>query len=66
MHTRRSASQEADAAREAMRSLAHATRKIEEPSEVYEVIGSLTGVLVATEQVLHQLGRFHDDLVPRL
>lgn len=52
--------QDADAAREALRQLAHSTRALDNPSDLYDVLGSLTGALVATEQVLHQLGKFHD------
>lgn len=51
---------DAHQAREALRQLAHSTRALDNPSDLYDVLGSLTGALVATEQVLHQLGKFHD------
>ena len=51
---------DAEEAREALRGLAHATRSIDDPTDVYPVLGSLTNGLVSLAQVLHQLGDFHD------
>lgn len=53
-------SSDADAAQQALRGLAHATRSIEDPSEIYAVLGSLTQGLASLAQALHQLGQFHD------
>jgi hypothetical protein len=44
----------------ALRGLAHATRSIRDPAELYSVLGSLSGVLRSLEQSLHQLAAFHD------
>lgn len=46
--------------REAVRGLAHATRHIEDPTAIYEVIGSLGSSLASMAQVLQQLGATHD------
>lgn len=51
---------DADEAREAIRGLAHATRSIKDPTDVYSVLGSLSQGLASLEQALHQLGDFHD------
>lgn len=50
----------ADESREAVRGLAHATRRFADPADVYSVLGSLTQTLGSLTQVLHQLGDFHD------
>lgn len=47
-------------AREAIRGLAHATRSMKDPTEIYSVLGSLSQGLASLEQALHQLGDFHD------
>lgn len=60
MPTLNKPSLDADVAREALRGLAHATRSIEDPTEIYAVLGALSGGLASLEQVLHQLGGFHD------
>jgi hypothetical protein len=44
----------------ALRGLAHATRSIREPAELYSVLGSLSGAVRSLEQSLHQLAAFHD------
>ena len=44
----------------ALRGLAHATRSIGDPGELYSVLGSLSGVARSLEQSLHQLAAFHD------
>src|SRR4051794_38030965 len=51
---------DADEAYEALRGLAHATRLIDDPIEIYAVLGSLSRGLASLEQALHQLGQFHD------
>ena len=51
---------DADEAHEALGGLAHATRSIHDPSEIYAVLGSLTSGLASLERVLRQLGEFHD------
>ena len=44
----------------ALRALAHATRSIDDPRDIYSVIGSLTVALGSLSQSLHQLAGFHD------
>jgi len=51
---------DADELREAVRGLAHATRRIEDPTSVYAIIGSISSALGSMAQVLHQLGTAHD------
>src|SRR4051812_18762136 len=51
---------DAEEAREALRGLAHATRSIDDPTDIYPVLGSLTNGLASMAQALHQLGDFHD------
>jgi hypothetical protein len=46
----------ADDARAALRQLAHATRGLEEPTEVYPILGGLSHGLASLAQALHQLG----------
>ncbi len=56
---------DADEAQTALRGLAHATRSIEDPRQVYSVLGSLTSAVESLRQSLHQLAAFHDrDLKP--
>ncbi len=43
-----------------LRGLAHATRAIEDPPGLYDVLGSLSGAAASFEQSLHQLAAFHD------
>ena len=45
----------------ALRALAHATRSIDDPREIYSVLGSLTSAVASLSQSLHQLAAFHDD-----
>jgi hypothetical protein len=52
---------DADEAHKALRGLAHPTRSIHDPSETYAVLGSVRSGLASLEQVLRQLGKFHDD-----
>ena len=50
----------ADEAAAALRGLAHATRAIDDPTQIYSVLGSLSHGLASLEQALHHLGQFHD------
>lgn len=50
----------ADEAHEALRLLAHATRDIEDPTEIYPVLGELSNGLASLAQSLHQIGDFHE------
>lgn len=52
---------DADEVQTALRALAHATRSIEDPRQIYSVLGSLTAAVASLSQSLHQLGSFHDD-----
>jgi hypothetical protein len=47
-------------AHEALRLLAHATRDIEDPTEIYPVLGELSSGLASLAQSLHQIGDFHE------
>ena len=51
---------DASEAREALRGLAHATRKLDDPRELYATLGDLSLAAASLGQVLHQLGRLHD------
>lgn len=51
---------DASEAEQALRGLAHATRRIEDPSQVYAVLGSLSRATASLSQSLHQLGSHHD------
>lgn len=48
-----------------MRALAHATRTIDDPADVYNVLGTMSQALASIGQMLHQLGAFHDNLQRR-
>jgi hypothetical protein len=52
---------DADEVQTALRALAHATRSIEDPRQIYSVLGSLTSAVASLSQSLHQLATFHDD-----
>ena len=52
---------DASKAEQALRSLAHATRRIEDPSQIYGVLGSLSRGIASLSQSLHQLGSYHDN-----
>lgn len=47
-------------AQQALRGLAHATRSIDDPRQIYAVLGSLSAATASLEQSLHQLAAFHD------
>lgn len=51
---------DADEAQTALRALAHATRSIDDPRQIYSVLGSLTSAVASLSQSLHQLAAFHD------
>lgn len=46
----------AAAAHDALRGLAHATRDVDDPREIYDVLGLLSTAVASLEQSLHQLG----------
>lgn len=50
----------ADEAREALRLLAHATRDIEDPTEICPILGELSNGLASLAQSLHLIGDFLD------
>ncbi|TSD65735.1 hypothetical protein [Aeromicrobium piscarium] len=52
---------DASEAEQALRGLAHATRRIEDPSQIYGVLGSLSRATASLSQTLHQLGSYHDN-----
>lgn len=52
---------DADEVQEALRALAHATRSIDDPRQIYSVLGSLTSAVASLSQSLHQVASFHDD-----
>jgi hypothetical protein len=51
---------DADEVQTALRALAHATRSIDDPRDIYSVLGSLSMALGSLSQSLHQLAGFHD------
>lgn len=51
---------DADEVQQALRGLAHATRSIDDPREIYSVLGSLTSAVASLSQSLHQIASFHD------
>ena len=51
---------DADEAQTALRALAHATRSIDDPRQIYSVLGSLTSAAASMSQSLHQIASFHD------
>jgi hypothetical protein len=54
----------ADAAREALRGLAHAIRAIPEPGDSYGVLGSVHAGLASLRQTFDQLADFHEHHAP--
>jgi hypothetical protein len=54
------AAADAAEAQQALRGLAHATRTIDDPGQIYSALGSLSRAAASLEQTLHQLGAFHD------
>jgi hypothetical protein len=51
---------DADEVQTALRALAHATRSIDDPRQIYSVLGSLTSAVDSLSQSLHQVAAFHD------
>ena len=51
---------DASEARDALRGLAYATRRIDDPSQIQSVLGSLTSAVASMSQALHQVASFHD------
>lgn len=51
---------DADEVQTALRALAHATRFIDDPRQIYSVLGSLTSAVASLRQSLDQLASFHD------
>ena len=51
---------DADEVQTALRALAHTTRSIDDPRQIYSVLGSLTSAVASLSQSLHQLASFHD------
>ena len=54
----------ADAAREALRGLAHATQTIPDPGDSYAVLGSLHAGLASLRQTVDQLADWHERHAP--
>ena len=52
---------DADEVQTTLRGLAHATRSMDDPRQIYSVLGSLTSAVASLSQSLHQLATFHDD-----
>lgn len=50
----------ADEVQTALRALAYETRSIDNPHQIYSVLGSLTSAVASLSQSLHQLASFHD------
>jgi len=51
---------DADEVQTALRALAHATRSVDDPRDIYSVLGSLTSAVASLSQSLHQIAAFHD------
>lgn len=51
---------DADEAQQSLRGLAHATRSINDPNDIYPTLGSLSRAATSMSQSLHQLASFHD------
>lgn len=51
---------DATEAQQALRGLAHATRTIEDPRQIYEILGSLSAATASLAQSLNQIASFHD------
>lgn len=60
MPTFESPAADADEVQTALRALAHATRRIDDPREIYSVLGSLTSAVASLSQSLHQIAEYHD------
>ncbi|QLQ10064.1 MAG: hypothetical protein HZY75_06320 [Nocardioidaceae bacterium] len=51
---------DARAAQQAIRGLAHASRTIHDPRQIYEILGSLSSATSSLSQSLHQIASVHD------
>lgn len=51
-------------ARDDLRRLAHTTRMISDPGEVYYLLGDLSLAMTSLAQSLHQIAKVHDHLEP--
>lgn len=51
-------------ARESLRSLARTSRRITDPSEIYDLLGDLSLAMTSLAQSLHQIAGVHDRLQP--
>jgi hypothetical protein len=51
---------DADEVQQALRGLAHATRSIDDPRQIYPLLGSLTSAVASLSQALHQIASIHD------
>ncbi|CAI9413258.1 hypothetical protein [Nocardioides sp. T2.26MG-1] len=60
MPTFENAPADADEVQTVLRALAHATRSIDDPRDIYSVLGSLTSAVASLSQSLHQIAAFHD------
>lgn len=60
MPTFENPSADANEVQTVLRALAHATRSIEDPRQIYSVLESLTSAVASLSQSLHQLAAFHD------
>lgn len=54
------AARSAEQAHEALRTLAHTTRSIDDPTQIYDMLGSISLGLASLEQALHQVAELHD------
>lgn len=57
-------SEHASAARESTRRLAHTTRSITDPTEIYDLVGNLSLTITSLAQSLHQIAKVHDRIDP--
>jgi hypothetical protein len=60
MPTFEDAAGDAAEVQQALRGLANATRSIDDPRQIYSVLGSLTSAVASLGQALHQIASFHD------
>ena len=51
---------DAEDEQQSLRGLAHATRSINDPQDIYPTLGSLSRAAASMGQSLHQLASFHD------
>ena len=51
-------------ARDSLRRLAHSSRRIDDPGELYDLLGDLSLAISSMAQSLHQIARVHDALTP--